>query len=148
MHRALRQSPRNRFPQQGQAFARDGRNPYGPPLTVPVPGHAWLAIQPVDLVVDEEEGAFREVEVRENLPDHLFVLLAIRVGGIHHVEEDEQLLMVTEGGMMIRMNQGMPATKAAGETVGKTVWALLGGTVIGILAFAGLKALSKGLGWG
>ena len=46
--------------------------------------------------------------------------------------------IVVAEGMMVRMQAGMSALKAAGETVGKTVWALLGGTVIGILAFSAI----------
>jgi multidrug efflux pump subunit AcrB len=49
----------------------------------------------------------------------------------------DNAIVVAEG-MLVRMNGGMPAAQAARETVGKTVWALLGGTVIGILAFAGI----------
>lgn len=49
----------------------------------------------------------------------------------------DNAIVVAEG-MLVRMNAGMQATKAASETVGKTIWALLGGTVIGILAFAGI----------
>ena len=49
----------------------------------------------------------------------------------------DNAIVVAEG-MLIRMNGGMKAPEAARETVGKTIWALLGGTVIGILAFAGI----------
>ena len=49
----------------------------------------------------------------------------------------DNAIVVAEG-MLVRMNGGMPAAKAAGETVGKTIWALLGGTIIGILAFSGI----------
>ncbi len=49
----------------------------------------------------------------------------------------DNAIVVAEG-MLVRMNAGMQATAAARETVGKTLWALLGGTVIGILAFAGI----------
>ncbi len=49
----------------------------------------------------------------------------------------DNAIVVAEG-MLVRMNAGMPAPKAASETVGKTIWALLGGTLIGILAFAGI----------
>ncbi len=49
----------------------------------------------------------------------------------------DNAIVVAEG-MLVRMNGGMPAAAAARETVGKTAWALLGGTVIGILAFAGI----------
>jgi multidrug efflux pump subunit AcrB len=49
----------------------------------------------------------------------------------------DNAIVVAEG-MLVRMNAGMNATKAAGEAVGKTIWALLGGTVIGILAFSAI----------
>jgi multidrug efflux pump subunit AcrB len=49
----------------------------------------------------------------------------------------DNAIVVAEG-MLVRMNAGQSAEKAAGETVGKTIWALLGGTVIGILAFSGI----------
>ena len=49
----------------------------------------------------------------------------------------DNAIVVAEG-MLVRMNSGMSATKAAGEAVGKTIWALLGGTVIGILAFSAI----------
>jgi multidrug efflux pump subunit AcrB len=49
----------------------------------------------------------------------------------------DNAIVVAEG-MLVRMNGGMPADKAASETVGNTIWALLGGTIIGILAFAGI----------
>ena len=46
--------------------------------------------------------------------------------------------IVVAEGMLVRMQAGVGALQAAREAVGKTVWALLGGTVIGILAFAGI----------
>jgi multidrug efflux pump subunit AcrB len=46
--------------------------------------------------------------------------------------------IVVAEGMLVRMQAGMNALQAAGETVGKTIWALLGGTVIGILAFSAI----------
>ncbi|MGA7982894.1 MAG: efflux RND transporter permease subunit [Chromatiaceae bacterium] len=49
----------------------------------------------------------------------------------------DNAIVVAEG-MLVRMRAGMRAPEAARETVGKTIWALLGGTVIGILAFAGI----------
>jgi len=49
----------------------------------------------------------------------------------------DNAIVVAEG-MLVRMKAGMNATKAAGEAVGKTMWALLGGTVIGILAFSAI----------
>jgi multidrug efflux pump subunit AcrB len=49
----------------------------------------------------------------------------------------DNAIVVAEG-MLVRMNAGMKAPEAAREAVGKTIWALLGGTIIGILAFAGI----------
>jgi multidrug efflux pump subunit AcrB len=49
----------------------------------------------------------------------------------------DNAIVVAEG-MLVRMQSGMPAPQAARETVGKTIWALLGGTVIGILAFSAI----------
>ncbi|MEM6580854.1 MAG: efflux RND transporter permease subunit [Pseudomonadota bacterium] len=49
----------------------------------------------------------------------------------------DNAIVVAEG-MLVRMNAGMNAREAAGEAVGKTIWALLGGTVIGILAFSAI----------
>jgi len=49
----------------------------------------------------------------------------------------DNAIVVVEG-MMVRMDAGMSAAKAAGEAVGKTMWALLGGTLIGILAFSAI----------
>lgn len=49
----------------------------------------------------------------------------------------DNAIVVAEG-MLVRMQAGMGAVQAAGEAVGKTVWALLGGTVIGILAFSAI----------
>jgi multidrug efflux pump subunit AcrB len=49
----------------------------------------------------------------------------------------DNAIVVAEG-MLVRMNAGMSAPQAAGEAVGKTLWALLGGTVIGILAFSAI----------
>ncbi|MEP5764200.1 MAG: efflux RND transporter permease subunit [Halieaceae bacterium] len=49
----------------------------------------------------------------------------------------DNAIVVAEG-MLVRMNKGMSAAQAAGEAVGKTMWALLGGTVIGILAFSAI----------
>ena len=49
----------------------------------------------------------------------------------------DNAIVVAEG-MLIRMQQGMSAREAAGEAVGKTIWALLGGTAIGILAFSAI----------
>ena len=49
----------------------------------------------------------------------------------------DNAIVVAEG-MLVRMQGGMKATDAARETVSKTIWALLGGTVIGILAFSAI----------
>jgi multidrug efflux pump subunit AcrB len=49
----------------------------------------------------------------------------------------DNAIVVAEG-MLVRMQGGMGAAQAARETVGKTVWPLLGGTVIGILAFSAI----------
>jgi multidrug efflux pump subunit AcrB len=49
----------------------------------------------------------------------------------------DNAIVVAEG-MLVRMQAGMDAADAARETVGKTMWALLGGTVIGILAFSAI----------
>jgi multidrug efflux pump subunit AcrB len=49
----------------------------------------------------------------------------------------DNAIVVAEG-MLVRMQAGMKAAEAAGEAVGKTIWALLGGTAIGILAFSAI----------
>ncbi len=49
----------------------------------------------------------------------------------------DNAIVVAEG-MMVRMQKGMSAAEAAGEAVGKTIWALLGGTAIGIIAFSAI----------
>lgn len=49
----------------------------------------------------------------------------------------DNAIVVAEG-MLVRMQNGMGAREAAGEAVGKTIWALLGGTAIGILAFSAI----------
>ncbi len=49
----------------------------------------------------------------------------------------DNAIVVAEG-MLVRMESGMSAVKAARESVGKTIWALLGGTFIGILAFSAI----------
>jgi multidrug efflux pump subunit AcrB len=49
----------------------------------------------------------------------------------------DNAIVVAEG-MLVRMNSGMSAPEAARESVGKTIWALLGGTIIGILAFSAI----------
>ncbi|MET0062438.1 MAG: efflux RND transporter permease subunit [Candidatus Thiodiazotropha endolucinida] len=49
----------------------------------------------------------------------------------------DNAIVVAEG-MLVRIQAGMQAADAARETVGKTIWALLGGTIIGILAFSAI----------
>ena len=49
----------------------------------------------------------------------------------------DNAIVVAEG-MQVRMESGKSALEAAREAVGKTIWALLGGTVIGILAFSAI----------
>ncbi len=49
----------------------------------------------------------------------------------------DNAIVVAEG-MLIRIRAGMDPAVAARETVGKTIWALLGGTVIGIVAFSAI----------
>jgi len=46
--------------------------------------------------------------------------------------------IVVADGMLVRIRAGMDATQAAGEVVSSTMWPLLGGTVVGILAFSGI----------
>jgi multidrug efflux pump subunit AcrB len=46
--------------------------------------------------------------------------------------------IVVAEGMLVRVQAGMNRLQAAREAVGKTIWALLGGTVIGILAFSAI----------
>ena len=49
----------------------------------------------------------------------------------------DNAIVVAEG-MLVRMRAGMPGARAASEVVDKTIWPLLGGTVIGILAFSAI----------
>ncbi|MFT6285422.1 MAG: multidrug efflux pump subunit AcrB [Alcanivorax sp.] len=49
----------------------------------------------------------------------------------------DNAIVVAEG-MLVRMQRGVDAREAASEAVGKTIWALLGGTAIGILAFSAI----------
>ncbi len=49
----------------------------------------------------------------------------------------DNAIVVAEG-MLVRMRAGMLGAAAAGEVIKKTVWALLGGTIIGILAFSAI----------
>lgn len=49
----------------------------------------------------------------------------------------DNAIVVAEG-MQVRMAGGTKVTEAASEAVGRTIWALLGGTAIGILAFSAI----------
>ncbi len=49
----------------------------------------------------------------------------------------DNAIVVAEG-MLIRIKRGEDGTKAAREVVGSTMWALLGGTIVGIVAFAAI----------
>jgi multidrug efflux pump subunit AcrB len=49
----------------------------------------------------------------------------------------DNAIVVAEG-MLVRMEAGASPMEAARESVGKTIWALLGGTAIGILAFSAI----------
>jgi len=49
----------------------------------------------------------------------------------------DNAIVVAEG-MLVRIKRGEDGTKAAREVVGSTMWALLGGTVVGIVAFAAI----------
>lgn len=47
----------------------------------------------------------------------------------------DNAIVVTEG-ILVGVKRGLPVTKAAKDIVGRTIWPLLGGTVVGVLAFA------------
>ncbi len=49
----------------------------------------------------------------------------------------DNAIVVAEG-MLVRIKRGEDGVKAAREVVGSTMWALLGGTVVGIVAFAAI----------
>ncbi|MEH6453113.1 MAG: efflux RND transporter permease subunit, partial [Psychromonas sp.] len=49
----------------------------------------------------------------------------------------DNAIVVAEG-MLVRIKGGMDPSKAAGETIDQTIWPLLGGTIIGIVAFSGI----------
>jgi len=49
----------------------------------------------------------------------------------------DNAIVVAEG-MLVRIKRGEDGTKAAREVVGSTMWALLGGTIVGIVAFAAI----------
>ncbi len=49
----------------------------------------------------------------------------------------DNAIVIAEG-MLVRIQKGEDPVKAAGETVSKSIWPLLGGTIIGILAFSAI----------
>jgi multidrug efflux pump subunit AcrB len=49
----------------------------------------------------------------------------------------DNAIVVAEG-MLVRIKRGEDGVKAASEVVGSTMWALLGGTIVGIVAFAAI----------
>ena len=49
----------------------------------------------------------------------------------------DNAIVVAEG-MLIKIKRGVDGTKAAREVVGSTMWPLLGGTIVGIVAFAAI----------
>jgi multidrug efflux pump subunit AcrB len=49
----------------------------------------------------------------------------------------DNAIVVAEG-MLVRIKRGEDGAKAASEVVGSTMWALLGGTIVGIVAFAAI----------
>ncbi len=49
----------------------------------------------------------------------------------------DNAIVVAEG-MLVRIKRGEEGIKAAREVVGSTMWALLGGTIVGIVAFAAI----------
>lgn len=49
----------------------------------------------------------------------------------------DNAIVVAEG-MLVRIKRGEDGVKAAGEVVGSTMWPLLGGTIVGIVAFAAI----------
>jgi len=57
----------------------------------------------------------------------------------------DNAIVVAEG-MLVRIKAGTDAVKAAREVVGKTMWPLLGGTIVGILAFAAIGLSRDGTG--
>ncbi|MFK5892308.1 MAG: efflux RND transporter permease subunit [Pseudomonadota bacterium] len=57
----------------------------------------------------------------------------------------DNAIVVAEG-MMVRIHAGMNAAKAAKEVVGRNAVALLGGTIIGILAFSAIGLSQDGTG--
>ncbi|MFV2004216.1 MAG: efflux RND transporter permease subunit, partial [Gammaproteobacteria bacterium] len=57
----------------------------------------------------------------------------------------DNAIVVAEG-MLVRIKRGEDGTKAAREVVGSTMWALLGGTIVGIVAFAAIGLSEDGTG--
>lgn len=57
----------------------------------------------------------------------------------------DNAIVVAEG-MQTRMRQGLKSVEAAGEIAGRTGWPLLGATVIGVMAFAGIGLSSDDTG--
>ena len=49
----------------------------------------------------------------------------------------DNAIVVAEG-MLVRIKRGEDGAKAASEVVRSTMWALLGGTIVGIVAFAAI----------
>jgi multidrug efflux pump subunit AcrB len=57
----------------------------------------------------------------------------------------DNAIVVAEG-MMVRIKAGEDGTKVAREVVAKTMWPLLGGTIVGIVAFAAIGLSDDGTG--
>ncbi len=57
----------------------------------------------------------------------------------------DNAIVVAEG-MLVRIKRGEKGLKAAKEVVGATMWPLLGGTIVGILAFAAIGLSDDGTG--
>jgi len=57
----------------------------------------------------------------------------------------DNAIVVAEG-MMVRIKAGDNGVKVAGDVVAKTMWPLLGGTIVGIVAFAAIGLSDDGTG--
>ncbi|MDX2425068.1 MAG: efflux RND transporter permease subunit, partial [Cycloclasticus sp.] len=57
----------------------------------------------------------------------------------------DNAIVVAEG-MLVRIKRGEDGLKAASEVVGSTMWPLLGGTIVGIVAFAAIGLSDDGTG--
>ncbi len=57
----------------------------------------------------------------------------------------DNAIVVAEG-MLVRIKRGEDGTRAASEVVGATMWPLLGGTIVGIVAFAAIGLSEDGTG--